>query len=79
MKSGKLTCVAALIVFATVTSALGSDTWYVDGVDGSDKNDCKSLETACKTISHAMSLTSRGDSIMVAAATYYENFTVPTA
>jgi hypothetical protein len=77
MKSGKLTCVAALIVLATVTSALGSGTWYVDGVAGSDKNDCKSLETACKTISHAMSLTSQGDSITVAAATYHENLTVP--
>jgi hypothetical protein len=32
--------------------------------------------TACKTIGHAISLASSGDSIMVAAATYNESFTI---
>ena len=43
---------------------------------GSDNNDCKSPQSACKTIGHAISLASSGDSIMVAAATYKENLTI---
>jgi hypothetical protein len=50
--------------------------WYVDGVHGSNRNDCASRRFACKTIAHAISLTSPGDSIVVAAATYPENLTV---
>jgi hypothetical protein len=66
-----------LAVFLALTStALASSTWYVDGVQGKNKNDCKSPQTACKTIGHAISLASSGDSIMVAAATYTENLTI---
>ena len=66
-----------LAVFLALTSTvLASSTWYVDGVNGSDSNNCKSTETACKTIGHAISLASSGDSIMVAAATYTENLTI---
>jgi len=54
-------------------AALASTTWYVDGVNGSDNNDCKTSQTACKTIGHAISLASKGDTIMVAPATYTEN------
>lgn len=54
----------------------GSRTWYVDGKHGSDKNDCTSRQSACKTILHAISLTSRGDSIIVAPATYPENLAI---
>src|SRR5262249_35261343 len=57
-------------------AAMGSTTWYVNGVSGSDGNDCKSLTTPCKTIGHAISLASSGDSIKVAAAMYSENLTV---
>jgi hypothetical protein len=35
-----------------------------------------SSQTACKTIGHAISLASSGDTIMVAAATYKENLTI---
>jgi hypothetical protein len=49
-------------------AALAS-TWYVDGVNGDDTNDCKSRTTACATIGHAMSLSASGDSVMIAAAT----------
>ena len=51
-------------------------TWYVNGVSGSDSNNCLSASGACKTIGHAISLASSGDSIKVAAATYKENLTV---
>ena len=61
---------------ALVPTALASNTWYVDGVHGKNKNDCKSPQTACKTIKHAISLASSGDSIMVAAATYTENLII---
>lgn len=57
-------------------TALASTTWYVNGVTGNDGNNCMSATTACKTIGHAISLASSGDSIMVAASTYNENFTI---
>jgi hypothetical protein len=59
-----------------VPTALASTTWYVNGASGSDSNDCKSAQTACTTIGHAISLASSGDSIIVAAATYTENLTI---
>jgi hypothetical protein len=61
---------------ALATSAFAANIWYVDGVNGDDKNNCKSPQTACKTIGHAISLASSGDSIMVAAATYTENLII---
>jgi hypothetical protein len=64
------------LFLALVPSAMASNTWYVDGVNGSDNNNCKSRQHACKTIGHAISLASSGDSIMVAAATYTENLTI---
>jgi hypothetical protein len=65
------------LFLAMAPTALASNTWYVDGVHGKNKNDCKSPQTACKTIGHAISLAHSGDSIMVAAATYTENLTIP--
>jgi hypothetical protein len=55
-----------------VPAALASSKWYVDGVHGSDNNDCRSRQHACKTISNALSLTLPGDVIFVAPATYHE-------
>src|SRR5215813_3526736 len=60
----------------TVVTAPDSTTWYVDGVNGNDSNDCMSPTTACRTIGHAISLAASGDSIKVAAATYIENLTI---
>jgi len=62
--------------FSLSEISFASTTWYVDGVNGSDANDCKSPMTACKSIGHAISLASSGDSIMVAPATYTENLTI---
>jgi hypothetical protein len=72
MKSRKLICLVALTLFAAVPTATASSKWYVDGVHGSDNNNCKSRQHACKTISNALSLTLPGDSIVVAPATYHE-------
>ena len=58
-------------------SSTGQPTWYVDGVNGNDNNDCESSQTACKTIGRAISHSASGDFIMVAAATYHENLTMP--
>lgn len=58
---------------AAASAATASNTWYVNGVIGSDSNNCLSPTTACKTIGHAVSLASSGDSIRVAPATYTEN------
>jgi hypothetical protein len=57
-------------------SALARVTWYVDGVKGNDNDNCKTPQTACKTIGHAISLASPGDVILVGAATYNENLTI---
>jgi hypothetical protein len=64
------------LLLALCTAALASTTWYVDGARGDDNNDCKSRQHACKTIGHAISLASSGDSVMVAPATYTENLTI---
>lgn len=82
MKSlGKITSqlpkLLVVVLFLTLApAALASNTWYVDGVNGNDGNDCKTAQTACKTIGHALSLCSSGDTIMVAPATYIENLTI---
>jgi hypothetical protein len=64
------------VFLALAPTALASSTWYVDGVNGSDNNNCKSPQTACKTIGHAVSLAHSRDSVMVAPATYRENLTI---
>ena len=64
------------LFLALVPTALASTTWYVDGVNGSDSNNCMSATTACKTIGHAISLAASGDSVMIAAATYTENLLI---
>jgi hypothetical protein len=77
MKHKLLTTLRPTALFlALASSAFASTTWYVNGVSGSDNNNCKSPTTACKTIGHAISLAISGDSIMVAAATYKENLAV---
>jgi hypothetical protein len=48
----------------------------VNGVSGSDSNNCTSATTACKTIGHAISLAASGDTVRVAAALYYENLSI---
>jgi hypothetical protein len=71
-----ITLSLAAMFLALAPTALASTTWYVDGVNGNDSNNCTSSLTACKTIGHAISLASSADSIMVAAATYTENLTI---
>jgi hypothetical protein len=61
---------------ALAPAALAANTWYVDGIKGNDTNDCLSLQSACQTIGHAISLARWGDSIMVAPATYTENLII---
>ncbi|HXM60423.1 MAG TPA: right-handed parallel beta-helix repeat-containing protein [Terriglobales bacterium] len=70
---GRLLILASFIALAP--AALAS-TWYVDGVNGNNENNCQTRKTACKTIGHAISLASSGDSIMVAPAIYKETLTI---
>ena len=69
-----LTMIALFLTL--VPTVLASNTWYVNGVNGNNSADCKTPTTACKTIGHAISLASSGDSVIVAAATYSENLTI---
>jgi len=62
-----------IILFLTLVPAALASTWYVDGNNGDDGNDCKTPATACGSIGHAISLSASGDSIQIAAATYQEN------
>jgi len=64
------------LFLALAPNALAQTTWYVDGVNGSDNNNCRTLATACKTIGHAISLSASGDTIKVAPATYTENLNI---
>jgi len=73
--SGSSLLLLALFL-ALAPTASASNTWYVDGVNGSDNNNCKTRPHACRNIGHAISLAQSGDSIMVAPATYTENLTI---
>jgi hypothetical protein len=64
------------VFLALGPTAQASTVWYVDGVNGNDTNDCKTRQTACKTIGHAISLASAGDTIGVGPATYPENLNI---
>src|SRR5579872_1906987 len=70
------TALLSVLSLAVVPIAGASNNWYVDGVTGNDNNSCTTRQTACKTIGHAVSLASSGDSIIVSAATYTENLTI---
>jgi hypothetical protein len=65
-----------ITLFLTLASSALASTWYVNGLSGSNSNNCKSPTTPCKTIGHAISLAVSGDSIIVAHAIYTENLTI---
>ena len=71
------TVVRILGVLMMLSSTALATTWYVNGVNGDDGNDCKTKATACATIGHAISLAASGDTIQIAAATYQENLSIP--
>jgi len=68
-----------LTFIVSVTPVALASTWYTDGAKGNDDNNCMSAQTACKTIGHAISLASSGDSIIVTTASYVENLNVGKA
>lgn len=79
MKKQKLTSSSLLFsaLFLTVSlNAVAANIWYVDGSRGNDINNGTTPATACKTIGHAISKSSPGDSIVVAAAIYPENLSI---
>jgi hypothetical protein len=67
---------ALALFLGAARSAMASTTWYVNGVKGNNSYNCKSPASACKTIGHAISHSSSGDSIIVAPATYKENLSI---
>ena len=65
-----------MVLSLVLTPAALASTWYVNGVSGSNSNNCTSPTTPCKTIGRAISLAAPGDTVTVAAATYTENLTI---
>src|SRR5271154_6932481 len=65
---------ALILAFAPAAHAITN--LYVNGAKGSDSNNCKSAQHACKTIGRAISLASSGYTVKVAPATYKENLTI---
>lgn len=63
-------------VFLALASTAMASTWYVNGVSGSDNNNCLSSTTACQTVAHAVSLAASGDTIRLTAALYYEHLDI---
>ena len=76
MKCKQFISFGILAAFLTLHVTVLANNWYVEGVNGNDANHCQAPQAACKTIGHAISLASSGDSIMVAPATYKENLTI---
>jgi len=78
MKPGFLSASLLLVACLPLTAQIPRPrhVLYVDGVHGSDSNNCKTRKAACKTIGHAISLASPDDAILVGPATYYENLTI---
>jgi len=64
------------LILAFAPAAHASTKLYVNGATGNDSNNCKSPQHACKTIGHAISLASSGDTVKVAPSTYTENLTI---
>jgi len=65
-----------ILILAFAPAAVASSKWYVNGANGSDSNNCQTLQAACLTIAGAISRTTSGDSIVIAAGTYGENLSV---
>jgi len=65
-----------LVLMLAFAPAAHASTLYVNGAKGSDSNNCKSAQHACKTIGHAISLASSADTVKVAASTYKENLDI---
>ena len=68
-----------LVLLLALAPTAFANIWYVDGVQGNDMNSCKTRQTACKTIGHAISLASSGDTIGVGSGTYSESLTINTS
>jgi len=64
-----------ILLLTSVPALVVRTTWFVDGVNGNDSNNCLSPTTACKT-SDMPSRCRFGDTIMVASAKYTENLTI---
>src|SRR5277367_2333124 len=64
------------LILAFAPAAHAKTNLFVNGAKGSDSNNCKSAQHACKTIGRAISLASSGYTVKVAPATYKENLTI---
>ena len=75
-RTKSITLLFLALFLANARNALASSTWYVDAIHGSDSNNGATPASACKTIARAISYSTLGDSIAVAAGTYKENLSI---
>lgn len=73
----KLRCLELSVLLLVLASSAFAKTWYVDGVNGSDNNNCETAAAACATIGHAISLAASGDTVMLAPANYAGGISIP--
>ena len=62
----------AAVVIAFAMGATAAANLYVNDATGNDLNTCTSVGAPCKTIQAAINKASSGDTINVAAGTYFE-------
>jgi hypothetical protein len=60
----------------TSADAAALSVYYVDGAQGNDNNDGKTLATAWKTIQKSFNTAVAGSTVMIKGGTYYEQLTV---
>jgi hypothetical protein len=70
--------VLTVALMAGVKTMRAAGSWYVDATNGNDGNSCSAPGTgnACQTIGAAVSKSTSGDTINVAAGTYNEQVTI---
>jgi predicted outer membrane repeat protein len=75
--TGALT--GSFLVAASGTAWAAGSNWFVNPTTGSDSNACATAALPCKTITHALALSSDGDTITLAGGTYTGALTITKA
>ena len=69
----------SFLVAASGTAWAAGSNWFVNPTTGADSNACTTAAQPCKTITHALALSTDGDTITLAGGTYTGALTVTKA